>query len=478
MAACVDLYAFAGQSNILGWGVGAREMQALLSRRFARPKQPQRKRVWLFEPLGEGCGSWGAYKPTLQTAASCAARLSRGERAALELRTASGGALDAVAALSLATGGGCDNIGIVKLGHGSTSMEQWSPSFPTGFLRQASVASVAQLPAAARAAICLACTPLLAAPRGGAVGGAASAHSCGESMWPTVAGLAELTLSAPRCAEAINQTQLWRYDVPPRRWTAIADGRGGGGGGGGDGDGDNGGDSGGGGAAINLYDALEAKLARANASAAARFGGGSRFRAFVWMQGENELNGLQPLLPSRDELGVSADVRRWLPTLARVVSGARAAVGPMPLLVLRTRWRPRSRRRQGAAAQALLAELAAQCRAHAHAHAHSHNHLNFSSFVFVPPPTPPKQPPRSAAAAPPQKRPKNHTIDAAECGLIIDAYELRRSQMGVASSIADAHWLDTDTIEYRNVHLSASGHVELGRAVAERLRALRASPLV
>ena len=45
--------------------------------------------------------------------------------------------------------------------------------------------------------------------------------------------------------------------------------------------------------------------------------------------------------------------------------------------------------------------------------------------------------------------------------------------MGVASSITDADWLDTDSVEYRNVHLSATGHVELGRAVAERLRALQ-----
>ena len=49
---CIDLYVFAGQSNVLGWGVGPLEMQRVLSahRRLAGGAP-----VLLFEPLGAGC---------------------------------------------------------------------------------------------------------------------------------------------------------------------------------------------------------------------------------------------------------------------------------------------------------------------------------------------------------------------------------------------------------------------------------------
>ena len=54
---CIDLYVFAGQSNVLGWGVGPLEMQRVLSahRRLAGGAP-----VLLFEPLGQPDGDRGA----------------------------------------------------------------------------------------------------------------------------------------------------------------------------------------------------------------------------------------------------------------------------------------------------------------------------------------------------------------------------------------------------------------------------------
>ena len=51
----------------------------------------------------------------------------------------------------------------------------------------------------------------------------------------------------------------------------------------------------------------------------------------------------------------------------------------------------------------------------------------------------------------------------------VDALELRRSQMEVAAHVDGAEWVDTDGATYRNIHLAAQGHFELGVAVAERL---------
>ena len=63
---CIDLYVFAGQSNVLGWGVGPLEMQRVLSahRRLAGGAP-----VLLFEPLGAGCGAWAPYSHGAETAA-------------------------------------------------------------------------------------------------------------------------------------------------------------------------------------------------------------------------------------------------------------------------------------------------------------------------------------------------------------------------------------------------------------------------
>ena len=54
-------------------------------------------------------------------------------------------------------------------------------------------------------------------------------------------------------------------------------------------------------------------------------------------------------------------------------------------------------------------------------------------------------------------------------GAAVDALELRRSQMEVSAHVDGAEWVDTDGATYRNIHLAAQGHFELGVAVAERL---------
>ena len=41
--------------------------------------------------------------------------------------------------------------------------------------------------------------------------------------------------------------------------------------------------------------------------------------------------------------------------------------------------------------------------------------------------------------------------------------------MEVAAHVDGAEWVDTDGVTYRNIHLAAQGHFELGVAVAERL---------
>ena len=63
---CIDLYVFAGQSNVLGWGVGPLEMQRVLSahRRLAGGAP-----VLLFEPLGAGCHTDGATYRNIHLAA-------------------------------------------------------------------------------------------------------------------------------------------------------------------------------------------------------------------------------------------------------------------------------------------------------------------------------------------------------------------------------------------------------------------------
>ena len=60
-------------------------------------------------------------------------------------------------------------------------------------------------------------------------------------------------------------------------------------------------------------------------------------------------------------------------------------------------------------------------------------------------------------------------LTAADCAAAVDALELRRSQMEVAAHVDGAEWVDTDGATYRNIHLAAQGHFELGVAVAERL---------
>ena len=41
--------------------------------------------------------------------------------------------------------------------------------------------------------------------------------------------------------------------------------------------------------------------------------------------------------------------------------------------------------------------------------------------------------------------------------------------MEVAAHVDGAEWVDTDGATYRNIHLAAQGHFELGVAVSERL---------
>jgi hypothetical protein len=421
---CIDLYVFAGQSNVLGWGVGPLEMQRVLSahRRLAGGAP-----VLLFEPLGAGCSTWAPYSHGAETAASCRTDgLDAAERASLRLRTASGAALDAVAALRLAARRGAGRascaVGVVKLGMGSTSMEQWHPEFPASLLRAAG-GDVAARPPAWRAAVCLACTPLLAPP------GAAGSVGVRDASCGAAAPTRRLTHSAATCAAAVNSTPLWRYDRAPQRWSTPRR------------------------ATTNLYTALVGKVARASASARARFGR-VRFGGFVWFQGENELNGLQPLLSERDDRGVSLEVRRWPSTLARIVAGVRSAAADprLRVLVLRTRWQRAARRQRDA--QAVLSDLAAQCRAHAASTAHT---LQFSAFAMA-------GRRRNATGGG-----RNRTVTAADCAAAVDALELRRSQMEVAAHVDGAEWVDTDGATYRNIHLAAQGHFELGVAVAERL---------
>ena len=64
---------------------------------------------------------------------------------------------------------------------------------------------------------------------------------------------------------------------------------------------------------------------------------------------------------------------------------------------------------------------------------------------------------------------RNRTVTAADCAAAVDALELRRSQMEVGAHVDGAEWVDTDGATYRNIHLAAQGHFELGVAVAERL---------
>ena len=116
------------------------------------------------------------------------------------------------------------------------------------------------------------------------------------------------------------------------------------------------------------------------------------------------------------------------------------------VLVLRTRWQRAARRQRDA--QAVLSDLATQCRAHAAPMAPAG--LQFSAFAMA-------------------GRRRNATGGGRNCAAAVDALELRRSQMEVAAHVDGAEWVDTDGATYRNIHLAAQGHFELGVAVAERL---------
>ena len=207
--------------------------------------------VLLFEP--PALRTWAPCCTAPRSAASCRTGRSDGaERASLR----SHGERHAVAALRLAAlrGAGRACAVGVSLGMGSTSMEQWHPIFPRAWsVRPA--ATAADRPRGAPPSGVHACWRRRTPPA------ASCARSCG------VVAYARLTHSAAMRAAAVNATPLWCYDRAPQRWSTPRR------------------------ATTNLYTALVGKVARASASARARFGGSAL--GFVWFQGENELNGLR-----------------------------------------------------------------------------------------------------------------------------------------------------------------------------------------